>query len=227
MCLLHRLCLFMPDVDLITSETKRTLLQLMKRRGEIALDDAMEATGYARTTLREHLNQLERDGLVQHRSERQGRGRPSLRYRITEQGERLFPSRDGILLRELLHYLRKQGLEDQIEAFFASFWETRIEEVKHRLRRAGEAGDLDHKLEVLATMLQEEGFMPDIQHVAGRVVIRECNCPFTGAVKQTQLPCKLEEAFYKAVLDETVERVAYMPDGSAACTYVIARDEAE
>lgn len=214
----------MPDVDLIASDTKRTLLQLMKRRGEISLDDAIEATGYARTTLREHLNQLERDGLVGHRAERQGRGRPSLRYRITEQGERLFPSRDGVLLRELLRYLREQGMEEQIEAFFGSFWETRIEEARHRLRQADATGDLTEKLDVLKAMLREEGFMPGIQRQGERVVIRECNCPFAEAVKQTRLPCRLEEAFYEAVLDATVERVDYIPEGSPACTYVVTEE---
>lgn len=217
----------MPDVSLIASDTKRALLQLMKRRGEIALDDAIEATGYARTTLREHLNQLERDGLVQRRSERQGRGRPRLQYQITERGERLFPTRDGVLLRELLRYLQAHGQGALIEGFFESFWETRVDEVKHRIRQAGAEEGLERKLEVLASILQEEGFMPDIQQDADRVVIRECNCPFAEAVKQTRLPCQLEELFYEAVLDASVERDEYIPDGSPACTYSVAREAVE
>lgn len=211
----------MADVTLITSDTKRALLQLMKRRGEIALDDAIDATGYARTTLREHLNQLERDGLVQRRSERQGRGRPSLRYRITERGERLFPTRDGVLLRELLRYLQERGQDELIEAFFESFWASRVEEVKHRIRQAGGAGDPERKLEVLEAILREEGFMPEIQTGDEGLVIRECNCPFAEAVKQTKLPCRLEAQFYAEIFDIAIERTGYLPDGDAACTYEI------
>lgn len=211
----------MADVTLITSDTKRALLQLMKRRGEIALDDAIDATGYARTTLREHLNQLERDGLVQRRSERQGRGRPSLRYRITERGERLFPTRDGVLLRELLRYLQERGQDELIEAFFESFWASRVEEVKHRIRQAGGADDPERKLEVLEAILREEGFMPEIQTGDEGLVIRECNCPFAEAVKQTKLPCRLEAQFYAEIFDIAIERTGYLPDGDAACTYEI------
>ncbi len=211
----------MPDVDLIASDTKRALLQLMKRRGEISLDDAVAATGYARTTLREHLTQLERDGLVRHRAERRGRGRPRLRYRITERGERLFPTRDGVLLRALLRFLQEKGFGDQIEAFFASFWEARIEEAEHRLRQAEREGGPARRLDALEALLREEGFMPDVREAEGRLVVRECNCPFAEAVKQTRLPCRLEEAFYEAVFDGNVERVDYMPEGDAACTYVI------
>jgi predicted ArsR family transcriptional regulator len=211
----------MSDVTLIASDTKRSLLWLMKRRGEIALDDAIEETGYARTTLREHLNQLERDGLVQRRSVRHGRGRPSLRYRITERGQRLFPTRDGVLLRELLRHLQDRGEDALIEEFFESFWSTRVEEVKHRIRQAGRADKRERKLEILASILREEGFMPEIQAGEEGVVIRECNCPFTEAVKQTKLPCRLEAQFYAEVFDAAVERTGYLPDGDAACTYTV------
>lgn len=213
----------MPDVDLIASDTKRALLQLMKRRGEISLDDAMAATGYARTTLREHLNQLERDGLVRHRAERQGRGRPHLRYRITERGERLFPAHDGVLLRALLRYLQEEGFGEQVEAFFTAFWEARVEEVNHRCRQVEREGGTVRRVDVLEGLLREEGFMPDIREAEGRLVVRECNCPFAEAVKQTRLPCRLEEAFYEAIFEADVERIDYMPEGDAACTYVIAR----
>jgi predicted ArsR family transcriptional regulator len=211
----------MADVTLIASDTKRTLLQLMKRRGEITLDDAIDATGYARTTLREHLNQLERDGLVQRRSERQGRGRPRLRYRITARGERLFPTRDGVLLRELLRHLKAKGEEELIAEFFESFWARRVEEVKHRIGQAGGADDLERKLEVLEAILREEGFMPEIQIGDEGLVIRECNCPFAEAVKQTKLPCRLEAKFYGEIFDVTIERTGYLPDGDAACTYAV------
>ena len=42
------------------------------------------------------------------------------------------------------------------------------------------------------------------------------------AVRETKLPCKLEVQFYENLFDERVERVGYIPDGDAACTYRIA-----
>lgn len=45
----------MPALDLVSSDTRRELLQFVKRRGSLSLDEAMEALDMARTTVREHL----------------------------------------------------------------------------------------------------------------------------------------------------------------------------
>jgi predicted ArsR family transcriptional regulator len=44
-------------------------------------------------------------------------------------------------------------------------------------------------------------------------------------VKQTGVPCRLEEQFYKEIFEAALDRVSYIPDGSAACTYEINVDE--
>lgn len=201
-----------------SSDTKRDLLTLIKQQGTISLDDAEAATGLTRTTLREHLGQLERDGLVERSTKRQGRGRPSLRYHLTPEGERLFPSRDHVLLGRLLAFLQHEGDERLLRAFFEQFWAERLREIEYRFSKLG-AGDPDERLAVLEELLREQGFMPEVhQHEEG-LVIRECNCPFPEAVKHTRLPCQLEAAFFEKIFDRPVGRVSYIPDGSPACTY--------
>lgn len=209
----------MPDLSLISSDTKRTLLHLMKQAGEISLDDAMAETGYARTTIREHLQQLERDGLVERRSKKEGRGRPRMLYRTTPLAEGLFPSREGVLLRELLRFLQADEKEELVEDFFRSFWVRRTREVEHRLDQSQLEDTTENRLEVLSQMLQEEGFMPEINREGDQITVRECNCPFSEAVRATRLPCQLEARFYEEVFKTTMERVSYIPDGHAACTY--------
>lgn len=208
----------MAPIDLLGSDSKRSLLLLMKRRGDVSLDDAVEATGLARTTLREHLTALERDGLVERRTRRQGRGRPSLRYRLAAAGDRLFPARDGVLLREMIAFLDREDQTDLVERFFSQYWEHRTREVQNRLA-AVEPGDVSTRLEVLRRVLQEQGFMPEIETVGEEVVIRECNCPFPEAVRATRLPCRLEARFFERVLRDEIRRVSYIPEGHAACTY--------
>jgi len=110
----------MSPLDLLQSETKRRLLELMKRRGEITLDDAMAVIDRARPTLRDHLNQMGRDGLVARRTKKQGRGRPSMCYRMTSFAERLFPGREGPVFADFLSFIQEQGHEPLIEEFFES-----------------------------------------------------------------------------------------------------------
>ena len=197
--------------------TKGELLLLMKRRGEVSLDDAEAATGLTRPTLRQHLGGLERDRLVARSTRRQARGRPALRYALTPEAEALFPSRDGHLLGRLLDYLLEEGEDDLVQDFFERYWDERLRDVRHRLRHVP-PGDADGFLAALADVLREQGFMPEV-HRNGAVTIRECNCPFPEAVKRTRLPCRLEAAFYERLFDDRIRRVTYIPDGFAACTY--------
>lgn len=203
---------------LLSTGTKGDLLLLMKRRGRISLADAEAATRLTRPTLRHHLGQLERDRLVERTTEKQKRGRPSLRYSLTPQAEALFPSRDDVLLGRLLDYLQQQGDDETIRAFFEHYWEERLRDVEHRLGRVP-AGDEEERLGVLAEILREQGFMPEVQRGEGGLVIRECNCPFPEAVKRTRLPCQLEARFFEQIFDDRISRVTYIPDGAPACTY--------
>lgn len=208
----------MSPVDLIQSDTKRRLLELMKRRGEITLDGAMEAVDRARPTLRDHLNQMGRDGLVTRRPQKQGRGRPSMCYRLTPLAERLFPRREGAVFAEFVGYLQEQGREQLIEDFFESFWDRRLEEVENRLSTSLQAASVPTIVEALKEVLRERGFMPEVHVGEDHVAIQECNCPFKEIVDATKLPCSSEACFYEKLF-ERVERTRHIPDGDAVCAY--------
>jgi len=211
-------------LDLVSSDTRRELLQIIKRRGSLSVDEAMEALGMARTTVREHLLQLREKGLLVRSAEREGRGRPSHRYEMTRRAKVLFPSRDGELMGTLLQFLHDNGAEALVETFFEDYWDARTQAVKRKLQEAA-ADDLTQQLDVLRSILEEEGFMPEITREGDRVTIRECNCPFPESVKQTQLPCRLEREFFEALFGTALERGSYIPEGKAACTYEIAEAE--
>ena len=210
-------------LDLVSSDTRRELLQIIKRRGSLSVDEAMEALDMARTTVREHLLQLKEKGLVEQSVEREGRGRPRHRYAMSRRAKMLFPSRDGELMGELIQYLRDQGAEDLVETFFETYWDARTAAVKDELQ---EADTLDDQLTVLRQILEAEGFMPDVHREEGQVTVRECNCPFPESVKHTDAPCRLEEQFYETLFETALDRISYIPDGSAACTYEIEVDSA-
>lgn len=208
----------MSHVGLVKSETKRRLLELMKREGDITLNDAVEVIDRARPTLRDHLDQMGRDGLVTRSTKQEGRGRPSMCYQMTPLAEQFFPRREGTVFAEFLEYLQAQGQRHLIENFFESFWEARLEEVKRRLEGPLEAAGVQSVVEVLEEVLQEEGFMPEAHVDEGRVVVEECNCPFAQIVPTTDLPCRAEACFYETLF-EHVERTRHIPDGDAACVY--------
>lgn len=202
--------------------SKKQLLDLIKSKGAISVDEAATHTELAKTTLREHFLQLERDGYIQRDYVRSGPGRPSLEYQMTQKGNSLYPSYESTLIRELIKYLKSKNDDETIESFFQSFWDHRLKEARNRMDEF-EIDNLDSRLEKLQHMLEEEGFMPefDLNKEDNILTVKECNCPFSEVVKETKLPCKLEEVFFKKLFNEGVERVKHMPDGDFSCTYTI------
>jgi len=196
------------------SGSKKEIIDLIKRNGTLSIDEAVEEIELAKTTLREHFIQLERDGYAEREYVRSGPGRPSLQYQLTPKGNSLFPSSESKLIRNIIHYLKDKGNEQLVEEFFKYFWDQRFEEAEERMQKA-DAKSIEEKLVVLMDMLEEEGFMPEfnIDNESDRLTIKECNCPFSEVVKETQLPCKLEAMFFKRLFNEEVKRTSHIAEG--------------
>ena len=213
----------MPLSDLL-SESRLNIVNLAKSRGEISIDDAVEELGLAKTTIRQHMGRLENIGILESESRREGRGRPKLVYTLTPTAEGLFPSGDAEIARELVEFLGETGNIDLVEAFFEKFWERRRAEFDLRCQAAG-AESLPEKLEVLEELLEEQGFMPDIDCDGDSATIRECNCPFPETVEATRIPCRLEAQFMRWIVGSETDRVEFIPDGAPACTYAFELEE--
>lgn len=205
--------------------SKKEIIELVKRRGTLSIDEAVEQMALAKTTLREHFLQLERDGYVEREYVRSGPGRPSLQYQLTPKGNSIFPSSESKLIRNIIKYLKSNGNEQLVEDFFEDFWDQRLKEARDRMEEVS-ADDPESKLKVLMKMLDEEGFMPgfELNQESETLTVKECNCPFSEVVKETRLPCKLEEMFYKRLFNENTERVTYIAEGDHSCTYDIPTD---
>ncbi len=201
---------------------KKELLDLIKHHGQITIDESVEKTDLAKTTLREHFTQLERDGYIERSYERSGRGRPSLRFKLTKTGNSFYPSYEPELMRELVQFLQAEGQDEVLETFFKKFWDRRYKKLE-LMFESENAQTEEERLRVVSKMLEEEGFMPEHEKdmESGELTVKECNCPFREIVKVTKLPCSLEEEFYKKVFGKEVERTSYIADGDFSCTYCI------
>lgn len=206
--------------DALLKETKTQLLDLIKVQREVSVDEATEQLNLAKTTVRQHLLLLERQGLIQRSSRKLAKGRPQLVYQLSQSAAQLFPSKDSVLLREILSRLIAEGEKKWVQDFFKDYWQQRFQKFQDLLNERGGKSKEDVQ-ELLLEMLTEEGFMPEIEEHNGTLTVRECNCPFPEAIKATRIPCRLEAQFLKNVLKGDLERVSYIPDGETTCSYVM------
>ncbi len=205
-------------------ESQKSILEGLLRSGEATLADLEAELDLATETLRDHLKALEAKDLVERAGlRRQGRGRPRVVYRLSRSGQDLFPRREGELLRELASFLQDTGNHQLLERFF----ETRLQRKRKQLLHQVEGLSGIERMEMVARMLSEEGFMAEIEATSSGRRLRLCHCPLRDVVAVSHLPCRAELNLVGELLGEPLQRQTFMPDGANRCSYSIGEPTAE
>lgn len=206
-------------------ESQQAVLRVLKRAGAATVADVAQALELNRETVRGHIRALGAMGLVGRVESEGGRvarpGRPELVYGLTQAAERLFPRREGEMLRALAEYLAVTGNEALLGGFLERWIGDRRTEAIGRV--AGLEGRA--RLEEVARILSEDGFMAEVEEgeegeegdAAPR--LRLTHCPMRGLVEATRLPCRMEIAFVTELVGRPLTRLDHMPSGDACCSY--------
>lgn len=198
--------------------SQRRILELLKRGGTQTVGRLADRLGLAAETVRGHLKTLVGHDLVRRAGDRkEGPGRPEILYGLTGDGEDLFPRGEGRLLRELTSYLTEKGHGELLEDFFEDRVARQREEARKRLR--GLEGR--ERLEEVAAILSEEGFMAEIVEAGDAPRLRLCHCPLKEMVAVSRLPCRAEIAWIRELLGQELARRSWMPEGDRTCTYAV------
>jgi len=196
--------------------SRQRLLELMKRSGDSTIPALATALSLNVETVRHHVRALVEAGHAEKRGSRQtGPGRPEVLYGLTAQAESLFPRREGDLLRALAQHLKETGNEKLLESFFASYIDERRGAAHARLQGLTGAA----RLEEVARIMTELGFMASAEQTRGRPRLHLCHCPLRELVEVTRVPCRAEQSFIRELLGEPLTRLAYIPSGDSACSY--------
>ncbi|HKJ93151.1 MAG TPA: winged helix-turn-helix transcriptional regulator [Longimicrobiales bacterium] len=214
-------------------DSRRAILSELKRSGRATIPELSAHVDLNVETVREHVKHLASQALVRREGTRSsGPGRPEVVYALTADSERLFPRREGELLRGLARHLMATGHEDLLRAFFDEL----VEE-----RRANAMARVEHlkgreRLDEAAKILSEQGFMAVVVEGAGRPQLRLCHCPFRDLVAETKIPCRAEIGLVHDLVGPEfaggvrggsggngLTRVSYIPSGDASCSYEAGR----
>lgn len=200
--------------------TPGKVLDHLKRSGPSSIPDLARAFALSPESVRAHVTALSGAGLVESSSTRShGRGRPERVWSLTRDAERLFPRREGELLRGLATHLRETGQEGVLIAFLERFAADRTAAAAARL----EGLEGDDRLREVARILTEEGYMAEIQPGTNGSPprLRLCHCPVRELVDVSRAPCRAEIGFVRSLVGTGMARVEYIPDGGAACAYAV------
>ena len=155
--------------------------------------------------------------MVRFGREQQAMGAPAFAYRLTDEGEALFPNGYRDALTELLEFVAARDGREAVVAMF----EERYAQLTRRLQAELEVAPAEKRLEVVARVLSEAGYMAEWHSADGVFRLAEHNCAMRAVVQHYPEICAIEERFLKDVLDAEVERQAHIVTGCNSCEYAI------
>jgi predicted ArsR family transcriptional regulator len=192
--------------------TRERILVLLRRHGRLSAPRLAELLQLTPVGVRRHLALLERDGLVDATVEKPKRGRPTAVYRLTDAGLETFPRHYDEVAREALAFLK-----DRDAATLAQFLAWRNERLAASYAGRVEGATLAERTDALAEVLNEQGFMAEVEPVDGGLRLCQHNC--TVEHLATELPdlCTSEAELFERLLGTQVERETTIVDGAVRC----------
>lgn len=201
--------------------TRQQILNLLKVEG--ALDSTQLAIhlGIGAMAVRQHLYDLQAQGMVTYQEQAVGVGRPAKQWQLTHAADCFFPTGYAELTVNLLQAMREAFGEIGLDKLLTIRMRQQVRAYQARLNQAD---PLAKKVEILANLRTEEGYMATMVNTpAGKLLLVENHCPICDAAKQCMQLCNRELETFQTVLgdDVTVERVEHILAGSRRCAYHI------
>ena len=200
---------------------RSAVLVQLKRASQLTARELAERLGVSLNAARHHLKELEADGLVAYEREHRNVGAPAFAYRLTPAGEALFPRRYEETLTSLLEQMvERNGREAAVTLLEAHF-----AELARRLKPELAAATPAERLEAMARVLSEEGYMAEAGVGApaaaapGDGTLIEHNCAIPAVAERFPEICAAEARFLADVLGASVDRREHILSGCSACEY--------
>lgn len=202
-------------VNPATSSNDDVVLDLLRRRGPLGIAELSKALSVTATAIRQRLTRVVERGLVERERVSAGRGRPSFRYRLSEQGFRHAGNNFAELAMALWQEVRdipnvevRRGLLRRI-----------AERMHVGMGQGVEGASASERMASLAGTLEARGVATDVQSVAGLPVLSVLACPYPGLADQDRGVCALERMLFAELLNHDVKLAECRLDGDACCRF--------
>lgn len=197
--------------------TRERILQTLLSHPRSTINELAVAVGINAISVRHHLTSLQADGLVIYEEERHGVGRPRLVYFLTEKGLERFPTNYLRLTTRLLDELKESLPEPMVSKLFANM------ATDMAARYTGQIEDLsmEERLELVKTLLAQEGFTVEWEKQGDKYHINEITCPYYHVGQSHPEVCTVDQTLISTVLAIPAEKINCVLHGDTHCTYVI------
>lgn len=200
-------------------KTRRAIVKLLKTEGALGTAQLAERLGLTAMAVRLHLYALQSEGLVTAEDRPVPVGRPAKFWRLTREADRHFPEAYAELSVALIDAMQESFGAEGLERVLASRCARQQSDYLKRIRPRD---SVEKKLEELARIRTEEGYMAEVRaEEGGGFLLVESHCPICAAANACQGFCSTELDLFRTVLGPAVEveRVEHIVSGDQRCAY--------
>jgi predicted ArsR family transcriptional regulator len=202
-------------------KTRRAITKLLKTEGPIDSAQLGQRLGLTAMAVRQHLYALQREGLVASEERPVPIGRPAKFWRLTREADHLFPEAYAELSVALIDSVKDAFGDEGLERVLTSRCARQQVDYGRRIRPHD---SLERKLEELAKVRSEEGYMAEVRREDdGSFLLVENHCPICAAANACQGFCTTELDLFRSVLGPgvSVERAEHIIKGDNRCVYKV------
>ena len=207
----------MMEVQNQNKSTRERVLETLLTNQNCTVNEIAESVGINPISVRHHIARLEADGFVSSTEERYGVGRPRRVYSLTEDGREQFPTSYLKLTIRLLRIIKDTLPQDVIDTLFSQIAHELIADYQDELNEL----TIEEKLDLITTVLSEEGFQVNWEKQDDHYLILESNCPYYHIGHNHPEVCSVDHTLISSVLSKPVDKVKCMLHGDNQCTYII------
>lgn len=198
-----------------TESSDKALLDVLRRNGAVTISVLVAEMGVTATAVRQRLQRLMADGLIERQAENKGRGRPNHRYSLTEKGERSAGTNSADMADVLWDEIKsvedpeiRRGLLKRIAGRLAA---------RYRNEVGGET--LGDRMTALADVMGERDIPFRVEQTGMLPVLSALACPYPELAMRDRSVCTVEKMMLSEILGENVRLSACRLDGATCCSF--------
>lgn len=200
-------------------DSRRAIVSALKARGSATIAQLAPQLGLTGEAVRQQLLQLRQEGWVEAAVDREtvrGRtGRPATTYRLTSEGEHLFPKHYDMLAVAMLDAVSEELGTEAAERVLERVSNDRVD----ALEPSVEGRTIEEKVDVLKGWYFEDDPYMDSESAGDDFRLIERNCPFYNAAMRRPALCSVSVNALSRLLGVRVAREEKFQDGDGRCVF--------
>lgn len=203
-------------------DTRQQILEILKRHGEVTVQELSRELGLTSVTVRHHLEILRSEGYITEPEIRRSSrpGRPRYVYRLTSTAADLFPNNYSGLAGAMLDALKVCLPPEEQQIFLR-------ETAKRMIATAGNfPADRDSRMDSALAFMNQQGFVARWEkNKEGRYFIYVSSCPYHHVAQGHAETCQIDQTIIQQLTGAEPHRTQGTAQAGGLCVYEVTWDK--